>query len=316
MYLCFYHGSDADGWLSGAIVYNVLSKLGVKDNDIKMVPINYSDISSFNDVYGDLCTEASRIYMVDFALNNPWSLMHDFINKFHEKLTWFDHHSAVYKHYIQCKLPKFEGGCGEESYPAACELVWRYFNSKHNAATLFSVTSIPFAVQLISYWDTGLYYMNDLCRPFHWGLQSIKFHNNPRDEVYLKLLHDDKIIIQKLIDRGETIMDFQDMNRVKIVPARVFKSRFIVGSREYSAVCCNYGKGGYQFKGLDDNADLRVVFERVSAGWKVHIYPRYGDETIHCEEIASYFGGGGHGHAIGSFEVSSIDELRKIIPEV
>ena len=111
---CFYHGSDLDGWASGAIVRYWYEKEG---NQVEMFPINYGDRFPM-----DSLSLEDFVFMVDFSL--PINDMQQIAQRVNGKFIWIDHHASAIKSYDDDPIMLL--GIRDVAF-AACELTWEYF---------------------------------------------------------------------------------------------------------------------------------------------------------------------------------------------
>jgi oligoribonuclease NrnB/cAMP/cGMP phosphodiesterase (DHH superfamily) len=261
--------ADLDGMCSGAIVK-------YKYPECEIFPINYG--TDFDISYIE---EGEPVYLVDFILE-PFEVMLKLDEK--SELIWIDHHETSLK---EAEKNKFNPQGRRVNNTAACELTWRY---------LFPDTEVPFAIKLLSKYDTWNHDWSPYIIPFQYGMKTID--NNPEATIWSLLFQNNSLVpIQNLTESGRTVLKYVKREYEVYVKSNAFTIMF----EGYNCLCCNRGSGGSKlFDSIweDKEHDICLVFCRSRNNkWKITMYTPH--EGVDCGKIAKKYGGGGHKVAAG-----------------
>jgi len=281
---CFYHGSDLDGWASGAIVRYFYEKEGIP---VEMFPINYGDKFPFESV-----SLEDFVFMVDFSL--PIDDMERLAQRVNGKFIWIDHHASAIKSYNNGLTMLL--GIRDVAF-AACELTWKYFCDEE----------MPRFIRLLGLYDRWEHddpaesWQN--IETFQYGFKN--YATNPKEKDFLFwngwfFMDSERVLSTRIRD-----VMFSGANIKKYVEDR-FKSNlaersFIVDWEGYKCLVingdpyiANYLTRAKEFEGCDigiNFCNARGEF------WIVNL--RTTRDDIDLSSLAKKYGGGGHRAAAG-----------------
>jgi oligoribonuclease NrnB/cAMP/cGMP phosphodiesterase (DHH superfamily) len=286
----FYHENDLDGWASGALVrYYYKFILKTKDDDIWMTPYDYHKEEYLHRL---IDYNADYIYFVDCSAD-PATL--EEIDKHYGKVVIIDHHKSLIEK-IQKNGYSFSGN--QRSGIAGCQLVWD---------TLFGGKRPEIIDLLGTYdiWDNrDEQYWKSEVMPFQMAMKMEAQQPDSRegkafwDKIIEKSIygHDDHFI-NEMLDKGITIIRYQENEDEKIIKANSFEAKL----EGYRAICVNNPRKNSQlFKSIwDENKyDIMIVWHDVG-GIKDVISLYTTKDDIDVSQIAKKYGGGGHRQAAG-----------------
>lgn len=281
---CFYHGSDLDGWASGAIVRYWYEKEG---NQVEMFPINYGDKFPMDQI-----TKSDLVYVVDFSL--PVEKLQELDSKCNY-LIWIDHHFGIIKEYLE-KNTSCKSIYGFRSInSSACELTWDY---------LFPAKDTPRFIRLLGLYDRWEH--NDPSEPwddieaFQYGFKVRS--TNPRGcfefwREWFENLSSVPIFTVDVIDSGRLIQKYVE-GRFK---SSLTERSFVVDWEGYKCLVingdpyiANYLTRAKEFEGCD----IGINFcNSKGEFWIVNL--RTARDDIDLSALAKKYGGGGHRAAAG-----------------
>lgn len=272
----FYHSSDLDGHCSGAIVK-------YKYPEAELFPINYNQKFPWE----QLDEKNDTIIMVDFSLQ-PFTEMVKLYQIFKDRLILIDHHISTINDLNNNNLNDKIKGIRKVN-EAACELTWQYF---------FPEREIPEVVKLLGRYDVWDHSNSDVL-PFQYGIRLNVTYPKNQDlwKAYFEV-SDNVDIIQKTIEKGKIILEYQKQENEKYAKSCAFEIKF----EGYRAICANKLMANSQlFDSVwdSDRHDLMIQFGiRKNGIWTMSFYTK--KDNIDCSEIAKKFGGGGHAQAAGA----------------
>jgi len=268
---CFYHGSDLDGYCSGAIVkyFRPICEL---------YPIDYGQNFPWEEI-----EDGEEVYMVDFSLQpfEDMKRLNDLC-----KLIWIDHHKSAIE------------ACEEEKYTSihgirrigigACALVWEYF----------TIAETPYAVKLLAEYDVWNHSNPDTL-PFQYGCRL--YNTNPSSEEGMKFWREffnseDNINVKALVAEGKICLRYEEQINRKYCERYVFETEL----EGLKAIAVNKGISNSKlFKGFYDprKHDIMITFCYLGDKWTVSLYSD--KKGIDVSIIARKYGGGGHKGAAG-----------------
>ena len=269
---CFYHSADFDGICSAAIVKR-------KYPEADLYPIDYGQDFPWGDIRHD-----DTVIMVDFCLS-PFDRMIK-LQKLCEEFIWIDHHETALNH----KKDRSFSGVQVRDFMAACELTWEYF---------FPSEPIPTAVKYLGrydVWDTGdIAYMH-----YQYGIRSGYLIRNPTSVLWRYLLDETdmgKGMNRKFLEIGRYIYDYVRVEAERYAARYAISVKFL----HYNAITLNRGNVNSTVFNSVYNSDrhhLMIAYCKLpSRLWSVSLYTTH--DHVHCGEIASRYGGGGHKGAAG-----------------
>jgi len=281
---CFYHGSDLDGWASGAIVRYWYEKEG---NQVEMFPINYGDRFPM-----DSLSLEDFVFMVDFSL--PINDMQQIAQRVNGKFIWIDHHASAIKSYDDGPIMLL--GIRDVAF-AACELTWEYFCDDET----------PFFIKLLGSYDRWDH-SEILARwknieAFQYGF---KVHaTNPKEDDFTFwnswfFIDSERISgtrIRDVILSGENIQKYVE-DRFQ---SNLAERSFVVDWEGYKCLVingdpyiANYLTRAEEFEGCD----IGINFcNSKGEFWIVNL--RTARDDIDLSALAKKYGGGGHRAAAG-----------------
>lgn len=282
--LVYYHSIDFDGISSAAIIRE-------KYPDATFIGYDYGQPLELPEVN-------VPVIMVDVSLP-----MHSMRNLGIEAdgFLWIDHHKTAIDDYNNNYVT------GRELEPlikpvhwvgkAACEITWEYF---------FPEQPVPHAIKLLGRYDvwdmSDLHLWENRILPFQYGMRAVcnNLGTFPRG-----LLNNDSATIHRIdeiIEIGESIMHYQEMQNEKMAQSIAFEAIW----KGFKVILMNVG--GANSKMFDSVYDpkkheLMMPFVFTGKHWKVSIYSTH--DHIDCGDIARSMGGGGH-HSAAGFQVDDL----------
>ncbi len=278
-----YHRKDNDGNISGAICK-------YKYPDAEMLGWDYLDeVPNFEQFRNKEVIMIDVTFPIDKILE---------LNEVVEDLTIIDHHISFKKSFdnVNKGLTKYINYIYEDGI-AACEIGWKY---------LFPDRFIPKAVELASKYDTwreyGTNQWNNEILPFKYGILS---DMNTPDGFNPILFEDGNIEVWKYIEKGATIMKYEQMMHETIAKSFVFE-REAFGLR---AICLNYFPFSSEtLKSIYDESKHDIMVGFVSTGTKWSVSLRSTKDEVDVSVITKTRGGGGHTKSAG-FECENFENI-------
>lgn len=262
-----FHNADVDGLCCGAI-------MRYKWPDIQLYGVDYYDkidINQFKD---------KNVIIADFAFE-PYEYMIE-LSKCAKSITWVDHHTTNINNY---KSNPINGNVILDSDHSACYLLWKIlFNS-----------AIPVAVSYISLYDTWKHNDNNTILAFQSGLTSYDIDpiNKSFHYIWIKLLHSDNILLDKITQEGINILRYKDVQSESLVKKFAYNTKF----EGFTALAMNTLSNSKVFKSHPDylKVDMYITFYYCKSKWKISMY----SGKVDVSEIAKKYNGGGHKGAAG-----------------
>lgn len=291
----FYH-MDADGHASAGILQDHLQRTHGKDVDIRFQPINYGMEPYTRDI-----GRGDAVYMLDFALQ-PAQKMLDFV-QFCEKqetarVIWIDHHKTSIE--TENELPPLKRVFGiRETGPAACELVWRFFNEGRPMNPI---------IDLVARWDTWRRDAGDwdeMVVPLQTYLRFVRSDPKHNREFWPKLLNAPADEFLNLVkDKGVMLTKYHQQNEDSRMHGFARVGKFA----GYRAIIVNSPQmSSSPFERMKEFADVDVMVAWVfnkQGQFAVSIYTtkKKIDLSALCKRLGQegpYKSGGGHPGAAG-----------------
>jgi len=280
----FFHSSDLDGQCSGAILTR-------RFPEARLFPYNYFYEPSRSI---DLVEKEESVIFADIT-PTPDNLKR--LMMMTNDITIFDHHSSSLRELERAHLV-FPGIMTEDGV-GACALVWEWYCKDKQ---------LPLGIRCISEYDA--WERTPENKMFNFGLKS--FNTMPTNHIWDKILADDDITVQKILNLGRSHLSF-------LVPwyKRLVRSYAISGyvddesgrpENRYTAVLMNQANVDDSiFDDVDGVFDiyLRAVYGKHLC-WLVSITTNRDD--IDVSKMAERYNGGGHRKSAG-FAVDDIYEI-------
>jgi uncharacterized protein len=292
--LGFFHKSDNDGKLSGAIL-----KMAIPD--IQLIGIDHGDPFPW-----ELIDSGTIVYMADFSLPE----MPDMIKiwDISKRFFWFDHHkSAIEKYcdYINSTEVARSFVLGRRDVlKSGCELTWEY---------LFPDKNIPDLVTIVGSYDTwrdhGSMAWVNRYEPFQYGSRLLKLDPSTDAGLYnWKLLLENERDVSKIIDKGYTIMDY--LKQVNRDHAKRYSYDTVIDGHPAIAMNTDTHSSSILDGFYDPNKhDLMITYTydpNDHGWWYISFYST--KPEIDCSIFAGKRGGGGHRGAAGC-RISRFEKL-------
>jgi len=286
--ICFYHRGDFDGHCSGAIVRH-------RHPDCLMVGVEYGEPFPWHMLPKE--DEPKQVVvMCDFSL--PIPEMERLKEQAH-MLIWIDHHYTAIE---AAQAAGFMTPGLRAVGQAACELTWEFF---------FTGEPMPLPVRLLGRYDVFDLDGAPRILDFQFGLKAYRTDvGDPETVKIWNLLinggSERWVIIANL---GHWIRNYQEVQDEKYMRRFAFWTRL----EDLAALAVNNGAGGsmkFEADPRAKEAPLLISFAKLPAGekWLVNLYTFR--EDVHCGEIASIYGGGGHQKAAGFITPELPFEIR------
>lgn len=264
--LCLHH-NDSDGRACGAIVRYALG------SRVQLFEIDYGD-----PVPWELIQAADQVIIADFSLSN---LEMQRIASDH-KLTWIDHHISAIQ--SMGELANSLAGIRDNS-EAGCVLCWQYF---------FPDQPLPTAIILIG--DRDIWRQAEPDSPaFNEGL--IHEYTQPdNDELWLPLLKNEPIALQKLINKGKILLEA----RLGAIRRQVNRFGYQVGFEGHRTLAINRaGDGDLGHHMLSLGYEIAYCYVDGYQNERLMTFVTLYANQVDVSVIARKFGGGGHRGAAG-----------------
>lgn len=269
---CMHH-VDNDGYCSAAIVAKYYG------TNITFVPMQYSWKPPF-----DMIEKNSKVIIVDFSLESEddWKQLMDKT----DDIVWIDHHKTMSRwESVAGHLHGVRENTIKGERVSAAWLTWMYFYG--------NTLPMPAVVTLVDDYDVWKHALGMETWYFQWGAY-LRIHG-PNDTMWQVLLHGNDIALQRILDDGKIIHEYNQITFKR----RVKSTSFIVDFEGYRCRCINYsGAGSSIFEHLPEkDYDIAVVFFYNGRKWTCSLYTE--DSNVDVSEIAKKYGGGGHAGAAG-----------------
>jgi oligoribonuclease NrnB/cAMP/cGMP phosphodiesterase (DHH superfamily) len=268
--ICLHH-NDADGRAAAAVVRRAYN------GRVTTIEMNYGDPLPW-----DRIEPVKRVVVVDFSF--PLEEMQRLA--LGRELVWIDHHISAIR--LLGDAARAWKGL-QDTREAACVLTWQYF---------FPSQSVPRALVLIGDRDIWRWAEADT-GPFDAGLH--QENTNPdNDELWLPLLTDDPVVLQRLIARG-TILRAAQLNDVHRRVASYGYPVIFEGKRTLAINARGNGDIGAAIQEL--NYPMGYCYIDCMQNGRLMTFVTLFSSEVDVSRIAQKFGGGGHPGAAGfSFE--------------
>jgi len=288
-----YHGADMDGFSSGAIA-NWFLKDRCKETNERLLffPMNHGDAYPWTELQKD-----ETIYFLDFPPPAPTTLNTGFgvssgfeaLKAITNNVIWIDHHES--------SIQKFEGieieGLRSNTFPAACELTWKYFSDS---------SLVPKFVKMISDHDSWRHKIKN-SQDFCLGMMSKDGIEDPQSQDWHYVIADFfddneyRSVIQPYVEKGQTIDKYVKKNNASYSKSFAYEMEWL----GYKCIVCNRGMtGSFLFDSVYDESkhDLMLAWVFDGVKYTVSIYTTKTDK-VKANDIAKAHGGGGHPGAAG-----------------
>ena len=265
--LCLHH-DDADGLCAGAIVRR---RFG---DAVELHEIDYG-----RPIPWDKIEAAETVIITDFSL--PKDDMLKIYEAKGENFIWIDHHISAIE-----EMSDFESIAGLRALDrAACVLTWQYFLPE---------SSVPAAVLFIG--DRDIWQFDyPQTRVFSEGLsaEDTAVNNNA---LWDALLSNDQELLQRLIEKGEILLDA----RLKQIAYHVDTYGFALDFDGYNTLAVNLpGNGDIGHYICSLGYDVAYVYRDNFQDGQVFTNVTLYSETVDVSKLAMRYGGGGHKGAAG-----------------
>jgi hypothetical protein len=301
--LIYYHESDLDGRLSGAICSRELRLLGYR---VTLIGWDYPKNNNMPQNWEEVAEEYDKIFIVDISI--PAIL--DNVN-WRGKVVWIDHHkSAIERHPYNIRGLRIDG-------VAACRLCWQYFNNP-DYDLLEAIDFVnrdvdePELVALAGEYDVFHPREDDHHMAINFALSHLSI-----GEIFnvLDIAKDDFSEINPTsniwgyVEAGHSILNFvKSMSlHAKGFRYKGLSSLFVNSSLPSSLIFSNDNRSRA--------VDFLGVFRMIEIGKvAVSVYRKNESSPLTAREIAEKHGGGGHNNAAGF--IVSMQEFGKLFQSI
>jgi uncharacterized protein len=275
----FYH-NDADGIMSAAVVnYYLYTKQPEIYKNTLYFPIDYnyrtSPLSFIN--------KDEEIIIVDFSFKP--NVMLDIL-ELTDNVIWIDHHKTAIELYQDFPV-KIRGM--RSTKRSAAFLTWNYLFPK------IADSNVPQAIKLVDDYDRWVFNYEH-SDEFRLGMLLMSGESPENITFWKKLLEEeDSMFIQKVVDVGEVILNWQDMGRRKADPykASLGGYTFLVMNLKGNSKAFDYCD-----KGETDGLML-WHFDGKLYNYSLYHSKKGRIDRVDFTKLASAYGGGGHPGACG-----------------
>lgn len=261
---CYYHSVDLDGHCSGAIVKEQYP-------DVNLVPIDYYQMPRWEEIQPE-----DTVFIVDFSF--PPEIMQE-LSERTKAVIWLDHHKTAVED------PKHNHSLLgiRETGIAGCGLTWQY---------CFPDRPMPLAVKLLSDYDIW-HHEDPKCLPFQYGM---RLHDTRPDQFnWTPYFTDTPELLEKTMERGKTVLDYQEALDQKMAGAAAFETVF----EGHKAICinaCYVNSNVFNSVRKPHHEVLIAFFLQNDGKWK---HTLYSAGEVNVGGLAKKYGGGGHAGAAG-----------------
>ena len=282
--ICFYHGADNDGKLSGALIKLYYEDCG---ENVEMYPFDYGQTFPWELVKG------REVIMVDLALQ-PFSEMVK-LKAEASVLIWIDHHASAIDEYSKLEDQNM-GGVQNVKF-AACEFTWMF--RPDNAR--IPHTQIPFGIKMVGRYDVWDH-SNPDALPFKYGLEARQIDPSKSDcdwDLIRAMEEGSPELVCEVLREGRIMHKYAQADFKRYAESAAFDT-VIDGHR---VVALNRMYGGSQSiesvfkKGVHEFMVAFGYMPKSNNQWTVGMYSDEG--LIDLGALAKKFGGGGHKGAAG-----------------
>ena len=306
------HHSDADGKISGGIIYNYEKEFIGNNEDIICIEIDYTDIIDISNIDYN-----STVYFVDYSFSiedNIYALI-DLINTKHCKVIWIDHHKSSQDLLDSGKLDPIINRREFVRYIntdfCASYLCYEWTYTKIVGYTI-PIEKCPSIIKYVDSWDTWKHNM-----PY-----TIEFNNGFYIQDFLPKEFADRVIdndlsfytenskcsdefVNDCISKGNIITKYKEIENASICKKSSFE--FFISNIDdhviYKCLAINGRGNSTVFGKLINDYDIVCLFRYQHNQWVYSLYSNKDD--VDCSYIANILGkyenlgGGGHKGAAG-----------------
>lgn len=286
------HHNDDDGLCGGATIYNFLMEIDVAKDRIVSVCTDYSEGTMMKKVLekGDIF---DMIFIVDisFKLDTIYELklLSEMSNSI---VVWLDHHTssanvveAIYKD--PTIFPDYNKKIIADIDESRCGALIAF--------NLFFINEvIPEIIRLIDDYDRWIFSFNST-EPFHYGFHNhFKLLEDISSSDWKDIIHGEHENVHDIVNIGETILNDRINEFKNIRDLSMFTRTITINGIDYVAAFINNTSGSSLLFGEEvNNVDIAIKFFLTNElVYKYTISTT--KDSIKCNEIAGYFGGGGH----------------------
>ena len=285
---CFHH-NDLDGRCAAAIV-----RMARPDS----VQSDFIEVDYKSNLDLSVVKHCEEVFIVDFSFSQQY--MERLID-ITPNVIWIDHHSTAssypYANWGQNQIKGLRDFTVKGL--SGCELTWKF---------LFPAEELNKSVQLIGDYDSWRMKLSPACLEFFEGMKLVP--HDPCDKIWSDLLtkseSDSNALVANIRNTGKVCMQYRDMYcsemRKSFGYETLIKCSVIKNGVDNLWTVDAYALNVYRF-GSQAYGDLiekyPVVIAYVHDGERYTVSLYSAREDIHCGEICSAFGGGGHKGAAG-----------------
>lgn len=311
-----YHHNDADGKISGGIIYDYeRSFVRTNPDEIECIEIDYTKIIDISTI-----ENWSTVYFVDysFSINENIYALIKLVNEKQCTVVWIDHHATSEELLFNSdKLKAILTSRRFYSYIdtkyCAAYLCYEWTYNKITASST-CIEDAPCIIRYVDSWDTWKHNMPNTME-FNNGfyLQDVT-PENFNDAVmdgelskyyYNKYIDSSEGFVEDCISKGSIIKDYNEISYNKLREKSSFEFYIVDknNNKSYNCVAINGRGNSFVFGGLIDKYDIVCLFRYDHNQWVYSLYTK--NNNINCcyiaEALGSYecLGGGGHKGAAG-----------------
>ena len=311
-----YHHNDHDGIVAAGVLYNyMIDKWGFGYEDFQFNMIDYDQELNFDNI--DF--KRHRVYFLDYSFSNnnnfeQFKLLIKRRTDFSD-VYWFDHHvtSLDLIEKIKKTFPGIVIPGLRYSDLCASALVYLYYYKEYTSRIIsqksefMSISdifhnddTIPPALKYIDDYDCWKHIYPET-NDFHYGLTV----SNPKDRIISELLDydtvykiDNQIVIYRINTAGKAVQKYLDFeNKEYHVNMYGFEYTLPEEAGGFRCFCMNRKGNSLMFGDKIKEYDAVIPFYYINGKWKYSIFTE--KDNVDCEEVAKYYGGGGHKKAAG-----------------
>lgn len=267
-----YHRADIDGHMSAAIMRRYLAP----NHEVHLIGADYQD--NIDRLIADITfkiDDDSTLAILDFCL--PLEHM-QILSKLY-KLIWIDHHEVIDEHpysKLECEGMRLKSR-------AACQLTWDY---------CYPGDEIPIAVNLAGWYDSWQWRTNPAREDiisFQSGMKTVDWRVT-ESKVLDSLLDGDLALMYDIIDKGETIKDYETRQN-----ERACNNAYPIEWEGYECLALNTNHANSETFTSRPGYDIYISYRYNGKRWVVSLY----SATVNVAGVAKRYGGGGHRGAAG-----------------
>lgn len=300
-YLIVYHKEDNDGLMSMSVFYNWLLSNGVSQDNIRLLGVNYNDLSRLVMNSGNAAklwkeNNIGAVIMTDISFNEREQI--DYIyEEFGQHFIWVDHHKPIIDYSLERDLKNAKGI--RDTKHSAVYNAWKY---------CYPDKEMPELIKEISAFDSWSYEAEgidfDICFSISEGCTTNYDLDPEKNIAMIKSLIIDKEadanVCDKMLKYGRNLINYNAKLAKRTIEEYGDKS-WTVDGRSACALFLQRQTSSTFFEAAVGEVQNGIVFKHLCDGnWSMNLYNVTEDHDFHCGNyLKEHYNGGGHEGAAG-----------------